>query len=304
MHRITLLGTANGLYELGADGPVEFEGQEINSLAGNGATWWANVDHHELWRQDSGSVWRRVAAIESVTANCLLPVASGLWVGGSETRLFELRGEALEPVRSFDHTEGREDWYTPWGGPPDVRSMTSDPTGTIYVNVHVGGVARSSDGGLTWEPTIDIDADVHQVFFDHASGLLLAASAMGLAVSADRGRSWGFHSQGLHATYARAVAVAGNTVLVTASDGPYPGRAGVYRGSLLSIDSLERCREGLPEWFSQNIDTHCLAAADVLAVFGTPDGQVFCSQDGGESWQLMLGNLPSIRCVALGTSTA
>ncbi len=289
----------NGLYELGADAPLQFEGQEVNSLAKSGSIWWAIVDRDELWRWDSDGAWRQVAATEPLTANCLLPVASELWVGGSEARLFELRREALEPVRSFDQVEGREDWYTPWGGPPDVRSMTSDPAGTLYVNVHVGGVARSSDGGKSWEPTIDIDADVHQICCDHESGLLLAASAMGLAVSADRGRSWRFHSQGLHSTYARAVAVAGKTILVTASDGPSPQRAAIYRGSLLSVESLERCRKGLPEWFSHNIDTHCLSAADGYAVFGTSDGRVFCSSDGGESWALAQDDLPSILCVAL-----
>lgn len=252
-----------------------------------------------MWQWETGGTWTEVATTDPETANCLLPVASGLWVGGSEARLFELRGEALEPVASFDRMEGREDWFTPWGGPPDVRSMASDPEGALYVNVHVGGVARSIDEGRSWEPTLDIDVDAHQVSFDSESGLLLAAAAVGLAVSGDRGQSWQFQAEGLHSSYARAVAVAGETILVTASDGPHPKRSGVYRGSLPGVGPLKRCREGLPEWFSHNIDTHCLAAADGYAIFGTSIGRVFCSVDGGESWALAQGGLPSISCVAL-----
>ncbi len=136
-------------------------------------------------------------------------------------------------------------------------------------------------------------------------GPTLLGTANGLhELGADGGSFWQFHRQGLHATYARAVAVAGKTILLTASDGPQPGHAGIYRASLPTVESLERCRKGLPEWFSQNIDTYCLAAAAGYAVFGTSDGQVFCSSDEGESWELAQDGLPAIQCVALGRANA
>ena len=45
----------------------------------------------------------------------------------------------LEVVRvePFERMEGREAWHTPWGGPPDVRSITED-FDAVYANVHVG----------------------------------------------------------------------------------------------------------------------------------------------------------------------
>jgi hypothetical protein len=43
----------------------------------------------------------------------------------------------------------------------------------LYANVHVGGILRTADGGETWTPTIDIDADVHHV--TTAEGIVLAA---------------------------------------------------------------------------------------------------------------------------------
>src|SRR6185503_2199998 len=96
-------------------------------------------------------------------------------------------GGDLVPIQSFDDVEGRDDWFTPWGGPPDTRSM-SEWDDDVYVNVHVGGIVRTDDGGETWMPTIDIEADVHQV--TTAEGVVLAASAGGLATSADRGGTW------------------------------------------------------------------------------------------------------------------
>src|SRR5205085_6124137 len=94
---------------------------------------------------------------------CLLPVDGTVMVGVAGAHLVRLTGAGLaERVGSFDDVPGRDRWYTPWGGPPDTRSLAA-AHGVVYANVHVGGIARSRDGGHSWEPTIDVDADVHQV---------------------------------------------------------------------------------------------------------------------------------------------
>jgi hypothetical protein len=54
--------------------------------------------------------------------------------------------------------------------------------------VHVGGILHTSDRGPTWNPTIDIDADVHQVAT--AEGLVLAAGGRGLSTSTEKGATW------------------------------------------------------------------------------------------------------------------
>jgi photosystem II stability/assembly factor-like uncharacterized protein len=177
--------------------------------------------------------------------------------------------------------------------------MAGDPSGPLYVNVHVGGVVRSTDHGKTWAPTNDVDADVHEVYVDPAAGLLLAASARGLAISNDQGESWRFETSGLHGRYLRAVAVASETILLTASTGPFTKRAAVYRRSVYGDGLFERCQQGLPEWFSDNIDTACLAASGSWAAFGTSTGEVFLSADEGQSWRMLVEGLPPVRCVAL-----
>ena len=157
------------------------------------------------------------------------------------------------PVGGFDMVEGREAWHTPWGGPADVRSMALGDD-AVYVNVHVGGILASPDGGVTWSPTdLDIDTDVHQVFaVEHR--VLAALGHSGLASSSDGGRSWTVTTDGLHASYCRAVAASDDRVLLSASSGPRTRHAALYRGRL-GGDTFERCEKGLPEWFADNIDT-------------------------------------------------
>ena len=154
-----LVGTTDGLHEVDGERRILLGGHEVTSLASGDAGWWAIIDGREIWGTGSDGAWDQVAPALDTRVNCLLATAAGLFVGASEARLFALRGETLEPVRAFDKTEGQESWYTPWRGPPDVRSMSADPAGALYVNVHVGGVPHSADGGVPWKPTIDINSD-------------------------------------------------------------------------------------------------------------------------------------------------
>ena len=293
-----LVGDDDGLHELGDEQRVHLAGRECTSISNDASGIWTLVDRRELWRCPSNGNWERLGELDDFEAECLIPTQAGVLVGTSEAHLAKLADNGFEPVSSFDHAEGRDAWFTPWGGPPAVRSLPTDPDGGIYANVHVGGVLRSRDGGRSWQPTIDIHADVHQVVFDAGSGLLLAASLEGLAVSEDRGESWTFNTQGLHAGYCRAVAVTGETVLVTASTGPFTDRAAVYHVPLPASGAFEKCATGLPKWFPKNIDTYCLATSGAEAAFGASDGRVFRSSDEGRSWEPAAEELPRVRCVS------
>jgi hypothetical protein len=293
-----LVGTADGLHEFthdGRAGPILHRGRGVIALAPEGPALWAVLDGNEVWHTAGQDWWFQVETMEGLRANCLADTRAGLIVGTSEARLYRVAGQGLEPVAGFDQVEGRPDWYTPWGGPPDARSISEDDD-TVYVNVHVGGIVRSVDRGDTWKPTIDIHADVHQVWA--SSGRVLAACAQGLAVSEDQGESWTMRSDGLHAGYSRAVAVCGDSVLLSASTGPRGGKSAIYRGSAKD-GPFERCRDGLPEWFEDNIDSHCLDAMpeDDVAAFGTSDGRVFTSADQGITWAELAAGLPAVHCL-------
>lgn len=290
-----LVGTSSGLRGL-PGGDVRLANHEVIHLAAGADGCWAVVDGREIWRGALTGGWVKVVGSDTLRLHCLLPTADGIVAGTSEARLLRLAGHGLEPIPGFDETPGRADWHTPWGGPPDVRSLAAAADGTVYANVHVGGIARSTDGGATWSPTIDVDSDVHQVLADHGSGWLLAASARGLAASRDGGRSWQWRSDGLHATYLRAIAVAGDTLVVSASEGPRGRRSALYRAPLAG-GPFQRCRDGLPESFDGNIDTFCLAATGARVAAGTAAGELFVSADAGASWQRDTDGLAPVRCV-------
>ncbi len=288
-----LVATDRGLRDAAGDAPPALEDRKVTYLAPGPSGVLAIVDGLEIWAADGG--WHQVAISDRLELTCLAFTDRWL-VGTSEAHLLHLTdGGDLVPIQSFDDVAGRDDWFTPWGGPPDTRSM-SEWDDDVYVNVHVGGIVRTDDGGDTWTPTIDIEADVHQV--TTAEGLVLAAAAGGLAVSTDRGSTWNHPTEGLEHRYARAVTVIGNTVLVSTSRGPRGGDAAVYRAGL-DDGAFERCTAGLPGSFGGNIDSHCLdAPPDGPAVcFGTADGRVFRSSDEGATWQQLADGLAPVRRV-------
>ncbi len=293
-----LVGTRNGLF--GQGGGPWLDGREITALVPDADGWWALADGRDVVRFQGGAV-EAIASIEEELGRCLLPADGGVLVGTANARIAVARSGSLEMLTSFDGAQGRDRWYTPWGGPPDTRSLSAAPDGAVFANVHVGGILRANDPHAAWEPTIDIDADVHQVLADPIkAGHVVAATALGLAESLDGGDTWRFITDGLHAAYARAVALDGEEMFMSASVGPRGGRAAVYRLPPGEVGFL-RATVGLPEWFNQNIDSHCLAAAGGTVVFGA-EGRLFVSEDGGASWRDAGVTYPEITCVAVAAS--
>ena len=294
-----IAATENGLFRLGSSRGVELEGRNLSDVAPGTDGWWAIADGSTVVHRPPHEGWREVGSSGGHRLNCLWPTDMGVFVGTDRAHLLTAAGDALDPVKGFEEAPGRAEWYTPWGGPPDVRSITS-AGGVLFVNVHVGGILRSDDAGDSWSATIDINSDVHEVAVA-GDGSVLAATAWGLARSRDGVRSWTFDDTGLHAPYARAVAVSSEHVFITASLGPRGGRAAIFRGNLGDA-GFEKIHTGLPEWFTDNIDTGCVAADDGIVALGTSDGRAFLSVDDGDTWQQLADDLPPVRKVLLDSA--
>jgi hypothetical protein len=295
-----LVGTRDGLHRFTASGDilkVEHAGREVTAIAPEGWELWAILDGKEVLHTAGVDWWVHVANLSGLRGNCIADTRAGVILGTTEGHLCRIAGRGLERVRSFERAPGRLEWFTPWGGPPDTRTITEDDD-IVYVNVHVGGVLRSPDHGESWEPTIDIGADIHRV--TTGNGRVYAAGARGLNVSRDKGDTWSVSAEGLRGSYCRSVTVCGDTVLVSASDGPRGSHSGVYR-SAPEGRSFERCTQGLPEWFDKNIDSLWLDAFPdgSLAAFATEDGRLFASTDQGGSWSQVAGGLPDTTQVQL-----
>ena len=230
---------------------------------------------------------------------CVLVNGSDVWAGTAGAHLILVREGELTMVQAFEEVEGRDKWHTPWGGPPDVRSLDVDEDDVLFASVHVGGIVRSYDAGDTWLPSGEIEWDVHQVLTvpDYAS-TVVAACAVGMALSTDAGETWEVESRGLHHPYCRAIAISGDNVILSVSDGPNGGESALYRRAL--EDSVfDRVRVGLPEWFAGNVDTHCLAAWDEQVVCAAPGGSLYVSNDAGVRWHELATGLPEPRAVTI-----
>ncbi|HUF85711.1 MAG TPA: hypothetical protein VMQ81_14105 [Acidimicrobiia bacterium] len=267
-----LTGTESGIVEAGV---VHLEARHVTALADG----WAVVERSVIAERTADGTWaERVESPHSLTA--LTSSGTGVFLGTSTGEVLRYDG-SLRPVPGFDRVAGRDQWHAVGSSKPYVRSMSTTVDGVLLANVHVGGIPRSTDGGETWEPTIDVDADVHQVLaHPERPEVAVAAAAVGLAISHDAGTNWTVRTDGLHGTYCRAVAVSGDTVFVSASTGPFTDRGAIYRGALVDVEPLER----VGDWLDGNIDSGHLAAAGDAVAFGGPDGQLHVSDDGGSSW--------------------
>lgn len=283
-----LVGTTDGLVRL-EDGARLIEGTRVNHVTRFEDEWWVVDGLHRLQRQ--GEV---IATLPNrALALCVLPTHQTVWVGSDRARLFAIDRDGVAEDEFFAAAPGRDTWYTPWGGPPAVRSMTMGAGRTLYVNVHVGGLLRYDDTGLV--PLVDIDSDVHQVAaHPELKGTIFAATGRGLA-GTHNGHDFEFRVEGLHAPYCRAVLVQDDFVLVSASTGPDTKRARVYRADL-DGDPLTPLTGGLPEWFEGNVDTHCLASRGDAVYLGHDD-TVWASVDRGETWVVADSGLGRITCL-------
>jgi hypothetical protein len=302
-----LIGTSDGVLDL--DGNEALSGRRVGPFASEDTGVVALVDSTTAMVRGRSS-WHEVAALVGSDGRgqgeCIGSADGDVIVGTAGAHLARVRAGIVEPVDGFDNAPTRDQWYTPWGGPADVRSLTVSVDGTLLVNVHVGGILRSTDGGETWKPTIDLHCDVHQVLAHPTRpGLVVAAAAVGFCRSTDDGVTWDVVDAGLHATYLRAVSFAGASVLVSASTGPAGAHSSIYHRPIdAAADTpFRRSRTGLPEWLAGNIDTFCLVgeADGTFTALGDPEGGVFVSEDAGLSWEAAQSGLPPVVALALAS---
>ena len=206
-----------GLFSvIGKTARQELAGQTVRSLVDDGQGGvLAIVGSHSLYRRSSQGDWTEIAKSEA-ELSCCVPMGNSVFAGTDDARVLRFDSAGTEhDLTGFGQVAGREKWYAGrafidgrWMGPPlGARSITATCDGALLVNIHVGGIPRSTDAGATWHPTIEVDSDVHQVRA-HPSRpeLVIAAAAVGLCVSRDGGATWAIEQDGLHAPHCAAVA--------------------------------------------------------------------------------------------------
>jgi len=306
-----LLSTwTNGLFVFqGGSVREEWPGRSVRGLSHDGGDGvLAIVDGTLLCRRAADGTWRTLARSE-VELACAIALGEEIYVGVSHTPdVMRLARGRLERLAGFDAVAGRDKWYAGAAlidgrllGPPlGIRSLAASCDGTtLLANVHVGGIPRSTDGGSTWHPTIDIDSDVHQVCtHPRRPELAIAATAMGLAVSRDGGASWAIEREGLHACYCSAVAFIGDDLLVAASTDHFARQGAVYRRRIDAHTPLVPVA-GLPQWLNGIADTGNVAVRAATLAVADKYGTLYQSEDAGQHWSQAAQGLPTPSSVAV-----
>ncbi len=274
----------------------EIANQPVRGLApdGRGGAI-AIVGRHSLRRRTPSGEWATVATSE-FELSCCMTVRDTIYVGTDDARILRLShsGGVLDPIDGFDSVAGRDAWFAGSAivngqrlGPPlGIRSVAANSNGSImFANVHVGGIPRSTDGGRTWQPTIDINSDVHEVRAHHANpDVVVAASAIGLCISRDAGATWTIEHDGLHASYCSAVAFSGYDILVSASTDHFAAQGRIYRRPIRPDGDIVAVEDGLPTWMNGIVDTGCIATNGSTIVVVDRAGTLYLSTGFGLAW--------------------
>ena len=209
---------------------------------------------------------------------------------------------------------------------PHVRDIVFDPNrpGTLYVALQVGYMLKSTDDGATWQ-LLDqgLDADVHSIAIDprNTDCLFVAtgghdyrkgtAPGRSLYKSVDAGASWSPTALEFQQEYSVPLAIHPNQpdILYSALANGTPGQwkrqpRGAEAIVIRTHDSgktWEALDGGLSKTKGIFAEAITLDPSDPSHIYvGLRNGEIYASEDSGESWQNLnveLPNISDIKCV-------
>ena len=252
-----------------------------------------------------------------------------VYAGVEDAALFKTTdGGASWTELSGLRTHGSGAHWQPGAGGMCLHTILLHPTDEqrIFAAISAAGAFRSDDGGGTWtainkglqsdgipDPDAEVGHCVHNLAM-HPSrpDTLFMQKHWDVMRSDDAGGSWHEVSGDLPSDFGFPIDVHAHepdTVYVVPIESdsnhvPPEGRLRVYR-SRTGGGEWEPLTKGLPQ-------EHCYVNVlrDAMAVdrldecgvyFGTTGGQVYCSPDGGDTWDAVVRDLPAVLSVEVQT---
>lgn len=322
----------SSIYSIGIDS----RGEQPRLLLGTHSEHWGpSVAHSddlgETWHDTEQGAVRFPEWAEASVARVwqLQPAGADqpgvVYAGTEPSALFrsEDGGESFSLIEGLWKHPHRPSWTPGYGGQAihTVLPHPSDPD-TVLVAMSAGGVYRTSDGGASWtaantgikayflpDQYPEFGQCVHKVARNAARPeQLFAQNHHGVYRSDDGGQTWTSIAEGLPADFGFPVVAHpdrdGTAYLFPlTSDGqrtPAELRCRVYRTDDAGA-SWKALNDGLPvgDHFGTVLrDAMCTDGGSPAGLyFGNRNGEVYASNDDGETWQLVAAHLPDVLCV-------
>jgi photosystem II stability/assembly factor-like uncharacterized protein len=267
---------------------------------------------------DGGWTWeRRGDGIEPAHVFSLAAVARGrglrLYAGTEPAHLFSSddTGATWREHPGLRAVPSVPRWMFP--APPHqahVKHIVPDPLdpSVLYACIEQGALLRSRDGGASWEELAGVDEDVHfLVVHPRDTRRLFITGGNGCYASADGGATWEHRT-----TRTDPVGGYPDTLVQLPRDpdvmfmGAARGDPPVWRRTHTAQSRLCRSRDGGRTWqvldggFPRDeaaaVEAMSLVdcAGQVALFVGTTAGDVYASEDAGDSWRRIAAGLPPI----------
>lgn len=241
-----------------------------------------------------------------------------LFAGVDQAGLFasDDGGETWHELSGLTAHETRPKWFPGFGGLCAHHLLTDGDE--IWCAISAVGVMHSSDGGKTWrgrnagvkvliedEVHKDIGTCVHALVADPEDPQRIwRQDHVGMFRTHDGGGQWDMIQEGLPSTFGfplvrdhRAKALFSAPLDSDQFRYPTDGQLAVYR-STDDGDSWHACRSGLPQDSYHAVLRQAMAVDQLGGVyFGNAGGEVFASNDLGDSFERLPGSLPRVLCV-------
>jgi photosystem II stability/assembly factor-like uncharacterized protein len=218
--------------------------------------------------------------------------------------------------------------WAPGAGGMCLHTIVLDPDNPkrIFCAISAAGTFRTDDGGETWQPinqglhseyipdpTAEVGHCVHRIAIHPSNpNTLFMQKHWDVMRSDDGGDSWREVSGNLPSDFGFAVAVHAHEpetiyvvpILSDALHYPPDGKLRVYR-SRSGGEEWEALTKGLPQehcYVNVLRDAMAVDRADPCGIyFGTTGGQVYASNDSGDSWTPVVRDLPAVLSVEVQT---
>ena len=218
--------------------------------------------------------------------------------------------------------------WQPGAGGMCLHTIILDPSDPkrMYIAISAAGAFRTDDGGMTWKPinkglysqyipnpTAEVGHCVHHVAMNpQRPGVLFMQKHWDVMRSDDAGEQWREISGNLPTDFGFVIDVHAHEpetiyVVPIKSDGEHfvhDAKLRVYR-SKTGGNEWEPLTKGLPQsncYVNVLRDAMAVDQLDSCGVyFGTTGGQVYASNDAGDSWNAIVHDLPAVLSVEVQT---